>query len=482
MKRTVVCLSACLMTSWAVAQQQQPPAEISPVWTSAKVREAAGKIQPAKVTTFALPPDLEAARLAEPPAPELSADNFSDTAAATTVTLIEDSRFAIRIREAGYQNWFLIHVTGVPAGGKIVRFDLENAAQSKLSTFNPVYTYAADLSALDTYAPVPADAGVKMLAASAGAIAPDTSAMPWRYMPATWRSTPTDLSFVTRLEKDVYVALRVPYTLGYHAAFTDTLKGQAGVAVHDLATTDGPGAKVIEIGADDPAVRRRNPCVVVYTREDGDQQDGSWFIEGIARHLAATTDSAKVTRQKCTFLLIPVIDPQAVTENAWTARAMRFNQNDEPRTLAGSYEAFFRDWVAGGGRIDVAVDLFTPQSAETSHLSYTGVSGVAANKLAVCRALEPAFAASNFYQFTAKPGDDKDLMSQRLVGFLRDRFGATPLAFFVNAQDRTRHLSLDELRQMGGLFAGTLGDFLNTAAAAGVIKTADAVRAKAGGQ
>jgi hypothetical protein len=160
---------------------------------------------------------------------------------------------------------------------------------------------------------------------------------------------------------------------------------------------------------------------------------------------------------------------------------MRFNEESRD-TLAAGYQAFFRKWVADGGRLDVAVDLFTPQSAETTHLSYVGVSGVTANKVAICKALESAFGVQKSYLFTAKPGDDKDLMSPRLIAFLRDKFGATPLAFFVNSQDRTEHLSLDQLRNLGVSFAGTMADFLHSPDGAGVLKSADAVRAKAGGR
>ena len=438
----------------AIARADGPAPETS-VWTSGKLTEAAKLVRPAFVTGLALVPDLERKRLTEAAAAGLKVDNDIELGTKTEITPLGDAHFRVHMAQDAYPNWFILRVTNVPPGGKTVRFDLDNGNVHKLGTANPVYAPLRDLADPDTY--LPTDGSDHRTAkAVGGAMYPTAAGLAWKFIPDVWRSSATDLSFVHRFDGDTVVALRVPYGLGYQATFVKSLDGLPFVSVHSVADQ----ADVIEIGAADEAKRKANPCVVIYTREDGCQQDASWLIEGAGQFLIGDTPEATAVRDKCTFLLIPIISADAARNCIWANDAMQFDSggNGPARGISAAYNTFFDQFAAEGRTIAAVFDLFTPESAEFRTMSFDRISGNAGDDAAFYAKLQVACEKAGIYTCVPPVGSKTTTFSYRLAGELHRRFGAQQFAAFVNSQDRVRHLSLDELRQLGGLFARVTAD------------------------
>lgn len=452
-------VASVLMASAVRADPVTPEAS---VWTSGKLVEAANLVRPAFSTRLAVVPDLERQRLAEPAAPGLKADNDIELGTKTEVTPVADAHFRVHMAQDAYPNWFILRVTNVPPGGKIVRFDLDNGNVQKLSTANPVYTPLRDLADPETY--MPADGTDRRTAkASGGAVYPTAAGLAWKFIPDVWRSGTGDLTFVHRFDRDTIVALRVPYGLGYHAALVKSFDGLPTVTVHAV----GDQANVIEVGSADEAKRKSNPCVVVYTREDGCQQDASWLIEGAAQFLIGDTPDAVAVRDKCTFLLIPIISPESAKNSTWANDAMQFDSGGQiNRGLTSAYRTFFTGLSGEGRKIAAVFDLFTPESAEFRTMSFDRVNGNTGDDAAFYSKLKAACDNAGIYTCVPPVGTKTVTFSYRLVGELHRTFGAQQFSAFVNSQDRERHLSLDELRQFGGLFAEVAADYFATPPAA----------------
>lgn len=458
-------LGLSILLATVTAHAQDTPEDLS-FWSTDAVREAAAKVVPATVSNIAVAPDAEAQRLAEPAAPDLKVDTDIDGGMSTEVIPVGDSHFRLHVKSADWLSaWFVVRVTNVPAGGKTVRFDIDNAVTARMVTANPVTAPIGDWADLTRFAPLPqSDASFGL--ANNGATFPAAAGQPWTFIGDVWRDTASGMSFVHRFEKDSVVALRVPYSVAYSDAFVKSLDGHPAVTAHRVGGEQG--AAVLEIGSTDTAKRAGNPCIVLYTGEEGGQPDGSWAIEGAARMLTADTPEAITLREKCTFLLIPQVDPTAAGEYRFANAATAFKDGISP--LASAYIDFFAARAADDKKVTAVIDLFTGDATDRFHVSEYAVSG---NAIDVAPFRERfAAALRDGGRFTYRPASDNGVgYDHRLIGMLHDKHAATQLMLNINSQERSRHLSLDEVRKIGAIIATTAGDFFaDPATTAGAAK------------
>jgi hypothetical protein len=285
---------------------------------------------------------------------------------------------------------------------------------------------------------------------------PDTSQESWHFVQNVWVSAPDTLSFVQKFDADqVWIGMRVPYTPAYDNQYAASLKNNANVTIHSIGTSqDGRPLRVYEVGTGN---RAETPCVLVYAREHADEQDSSWVAQGFLDFVAADTEEGRRLRSTCSFLVIPLLDPDGAARGVYSSITdgfTLFSQGPESR----SYASFFRGWIDKGNRLDVVINLHNLESADGPHL-YCALVEPGSN-----RGDDTMQLHSRIVKSVQAAGFDADVAvrsrtfySSRLGGWLLGYYGSLHLLYEVNSQAARRHLLPNELRRMGQELARTVG-------------------------
>jgi hypothetical protein len=359
----------------------------------------------------------------------------------------------------------------VPPGGKLVRIDLDPVNLGKWRTLNPVYSYCHSLDDLTAFESDEGKAAPR--SARNGALLPDTSGQSWHYVPDVWAEGKRRLCFVPRFEHDAYVAMRVPYTPSYNQKYLASLAGNPYAQVITIGRSpQGRPLQVVKI-SNGPEAERANPCVFLCAGEQPDEPDASWAVQGALRFLVSDDSDAASLRQRYTFLLLPVYDPDGAAAGVFQRISYRFMpQNPPPEVVA--YANWFERWVDGGKRLDVALTLYNMESAEMPHLGCFYADG---NRAGASRAIHAAIVRRLGDPFRIEPTVGKgDFMSTRLCGFLGYYYGPVCMLYELNSQEKTRHLSLLELREIGRGMALACADYLGSDAAGTTLSGIDFLR------
>lgn len=255
------------------------------------------------------------------------------------------------------------------------------------------------------------------------------------------------------------VAMRVPYPPRYLQALLADLAQAAppGVTVETLgATPQGRPVQLVRLtDPDDPTASTRTTLVLA--REHGTEAASSWLAQALLRHLLAPEGAA--LRQGRTWLLIPLLDPDAAAAPAYEGLTDRFYKSNIPPTPPEvlAYTRYLTDYIADGGQIDLAVSLHNIEAAEGPHLfSPLGNTAAAAQSFAFTQAF---FARAQQAGFdTADPAVHwyYGTFPLRLGGWCALRLGALDLVYEVNDRYPARRLRLDQLDALGGLLAAEL--------------------------
>jgi hypothetical protein len=162
------------------------------------------------------------------------------------------------------------------------------------------------------------------------------------------------------------VALRVPYTLEYQQRYLASLPKQKGLDIITIGhSAEGRPLTLIKIGRGDEQAEKENPCILMYAREHCDEPDSSWAVQGALRFLISNTPEAEQIRQKFTFLLIPMLDPdgwaRGVHEGIWQS----FGIGSARSLESASYLAWLKNI---GGRVRLVFDLHNPEPNRWQHI------------------------------------------------------------------------------------------------------------------
>lgn len=374
------------------------------------------------------------------------------------------------------RNWFLFKIEG--AAGRTVRIDFKNAQLWKWSTLNPVYSYVTDLDDPASFASELV-ADPRPVMAANGPILPDTSGQKWHFVSQVWmppsRPRVGTLSMVQTFERDsAYVAMKYPYTPGYNAAFLASLENNPYAQVFTVGySEEGRPLQIVKIGGDEEADRER-PCVLMYGREHATEHDTSWVVEGAARYLLSDDPEAVTLRERVTFLLIPILDPDGAAAGVYDHLNGSFRRrNAAPEALA--YAAWFEQWVDDGKRLDVALNLHNMESAEMGHMH---CSYIDPGRPEPCKALHRALLrqfAGTFYKVRAQAGEG--YTTTQLNGFLGYFYGPLPLLYEFNSQEGERHLTIGEMREMGRRMVVGCMEYFGSADADAALLTIEHLRA-----
>jgi hypothetical protein len=301
-----------------------------------------------------------------------------------------------------------------------------------------------------------------------GPLIPDTSGQKWHYLEnvSYGRSGGGNLlqgnllggrhavlgggimSFEETFEQDnVFVSMRFPYTYGYNEAFlTELAQDFPWVKVHNVGKSkEGRNLRVVQIGEGVDREGKQKPTVVVYAREHGNEHDTSFAAEGAIRFLVSDEDAAIEARLNLCFIVIPLLDPDGASGGKYNNITESYFFGDQiPEALA--YSAWFKKWMDDGNRLDLILNLHNVRSFGSPHL--------------FCPEIEPQRFADfqTFHQFVMKELSGFEIRKDpsqrgnqlfRLGGWLKNYYGPLCVPYELNTQAPSRHLTMNETRQMG---------------------------------
>ena len=362
------------------------------------------------------------------------------------------------------RDWFMFRLTG--AAGKTIRFDItgDHIQFGNWWTINPVYTYSQSLDDPATYAD--GAGAVEGKRAWNGARLPATDGQQWNFTADAWKAPPNVFSFVQKFDQDsAYVAMRIPCPPSFNERFFADLRENPAVKVVEIGRSRGGRPLLMaRIGSSDAARQETNPTVVIYAGEHATEPDAMWMAQGAIQYLATDSPAAIQLRDRCNFLIIPMMDPDSTAASRLEGIISGFLvRSRKPETIA--YANWFQDWVNAGNRLDVVFDCMNLHSNEGPDVTCATMEGLGERGRAsdslhamLVRELEKV-------HFTANPQPWMHGWSpDRLGGWLSQSYGPITLAYLLNSQEAHRHLNLHQTKQLGAVFVQAAGKFLQSTA------------------
>jgi len=373
------------------------------------------------------------------------------------VAALSPNHLVVEITTNGFRDWFMFQIQGV--ANRTIRIDVTGAYKTvpdwpqKAWSINPVYAYA---SSLDDPALFQTSSALEHIRASNGTVMPVALGHSWNYIPDTWNDDYT-LSCVMHFDADsAFVAMRVPRTATFNEQFLSRMKSNDQCEVFQIGhSAKGRPLLVTEIGT--PSLEK--PCALIYAGEHADEQDAGWVAQGAIEYLLGDDPKAVELRHRYTFLVIPLLDPDAAVAGIHESIISSFLP-DRATMESIAYANWFENWAKSGNRLDVAIDLHNIQSGEGPHVfcplleagNPRGSLSLALHKLIV-NDIQRAD-----YGVQLNP-QTRGWMPDRLCGWLSHNFGTLSIAYEVNSQAPERHLSLAEIKALGGIFVQSLDKF-----------------------
>jgi hypothetical protein len=445
---------------------------------SDEVKGALSGLQLASVATAKAPP-LEEERAKQESSSDSSIQVTSSFECSTpfTVQKISPTHFILTLttdlKASWIRNWFMFRLDSV--AGRIVRIDLtgDQVPVEQWWTLNPVYLSEDNLSNPKYYR---ADAGKEPPQPTwNGPMLPATDGQLWKYIPSAWRSDAHTFSFVHRYDTNTtYVAMRVPYLPSYNEKYLRQLGASNPLVKLDEVgkSVEGRPLLIVKIG-DSDARDKRKPCILIYAGEHANEHDTMWAVQGAIDFLAGDSTEAKDLRELYTFLLIPVVDPDASAAGKMQGIITAYiDEKATPETTA--YTNWFERWVNAGKRLDIVLDFHNVQSKESPHVACALLEGLGERGKLAMSLHETLIQKMEGEGFAVNPRPwMRGWSPWRLGGWLSLRFGPITLAYELNSQASDRHLNLADLKHFGKIFAQSAAQFLSTFEGAALIENVD---------
>ena len=400
------------------------------------------------------------------------------------VEAVSDTHFRLRFtgQDRGYKDFFLFKVQGV--AGKTVRFDLEETDSTqkdhKWVSLNPVYSYAKDLDDPSAYVSDPPPAPPRSTFGWNGVRVPDTRGQQWHFVTDAWEEGGA-FCWVQRFDQDfAYVAMRPPYTPMLGERLLEQAAASPYVKLWNIGKSkEGRPLQVVQMGDGTPGSEKTKPCICMYAREHTPQPDASWAIDGAMRWLLSADPSASEARQRFTFLLVPLLDPDGAARGQFYGITYSFIEGGKsPESLA--YANWIETWVAQGNRLDLTFNLHNAESAEGPHL-FADMFEPEKSRLATCQAFHAAvvrhFALTPYVVLPDRPLPPNAMLST-LGGYLANYYGPLHMIYEFNVQAANGHLSIAQNREMGKELVRAGMSYLSSADGRTFLASVDALRAQ----
>jgi hypothetical protein len=198
-------------------------------------------------------------------------------------------------------------------------------------------------------------------------------------------------------------------------------------------------------------------------QEHSDEHDTSWLGNGLVRYLISDKQGAQQLRQKATFLIIPLADPDGANTSKYTNITHSFEVGNS--TLSSRlYVKWFRRWANDDRRIDLVLNLHNVENHESyNHLFNYLIEGKYGRKSKVKPLHFGVVEQLKRYSYRIQKNvGGYGYTNDRLAGFLRRYMGAYHLFYEVNSQARSRKLTLFELRSLGVLIVKSALHYMYT--------------------
>ncbi|HEX8524107.1 MAG TPA: M14 family zinc carboxypeptidase [Tepidisphaeraceae bacterium] len=454
----------------ARAEPEQQAVEVSPEQSGPKI-----------VPSPSAPPALEDERVkleaSGDAAPAIKVLTGMEGSAAAPVQKVSATHFMIDVGGDESKNYFACRIEG--AAGRIVRIDVRRprGGTRLWASLNPVYAEHVDINDPESFlSPPQRQVSTKDISHNKSRL-PDTRSERWHFAKDAWWDGHT-FSVVQRFhDNQVVLAMRYPLTPTLSDRILQNLGRLPDCKVIPIGQSkQGRPLSALKVGAGTEEQEKTKPCILVYAREHGNEQDAGWAALGAAEFITAPDAPAAELRRKYTFLIIPLLNPDDAFAGVYSNRHFGFRDKDKTDD-AVAYSAWFLKWIGDGKRLDIAIDLHNMESGEGANL-VCGFTENSAGRESACRQLHELI-GQNCRQSPVEVESDprrNGWMSNRLGGWLSYRFGALFMLYECNCQAGNAHLSLGELKWMGGSMLKGTTDYLSSPAGAKFLSEVDALR------
>ena len=362
--------------------------------------------------------------------------------------------------DLGYWKWWMFRVDG--AAGQTLTFTVHNPVNgNKWTNLNPVYMNGGSLDELDAFTSQPPPAFERPIQAVNGAWLGDTSGQRWHFIEdATVEGH--RLTLTHRFTDDrVWIAMRYPFTTGYLRAWLDDIERRAAAEGLNLRryeigdTVGGYPMTILTVGEDRD---RPRPTMLFYAREHAEDHDASFTVQGAAEFLVSDDPEAQRLRDRFTFVLIPMIDPEgAALGRHDRIRGTFYPDADDRSPEARLYHGWLTTWTREHGQsVDFVINLHNYESDEVPHVHCWVLDDTPPTQ----RFPERVADRMDRGAFVVRPPDGSGYTRNRFSTMVQEATGAATFGWLVNAQAEQRHLTIWELRDIGKRFVLAAGDVL----------------------
>lgn len=318
---------------------------------------------------------------------------------------------------------------------------------------------------------------------------------PWREIEDT-ESLEKEQIFTMRQRFDqptVTIALHPPFTYSYLQTTLARVERArpAGVFIDTLGKTRG-GRDLQVLRIDDPACptpltidRGQEPAyhpsiddrlgktgqrvILITAREHATEHTGSWVLMGILRRLLANTPAAARLRQRTTWLLAPLYDPDGSADAVFNVLANRFFEHKDhsvygddtpPEVIA--YARYLRAFINSGRPLVATATFYGLECNEAKPVcAPSAVSTDLELNVSFNRRWMRRLRQLGIMTGDAQPWGT-GWVPHRLHGWCSYYYGALALPFEINDRYPEQRLTCAELDAIGGSFPATLVDFLES--------------------
>lgn len=435
-----------------------------------EVALAASRLSTIALTEQLIPPESERMRRTELVATENekvkieSAIPYSSPFANVVYLSPSHIRICVGSRLTGRDNWFYFKIRNPKK--RTVRIDFVKTQDDRYEAINPVWT-ASGVEDNDGNPSEP-----KTFVAANGTVCPKGAGNGWRYLRDTWNG-PGTLCTIANFEDDSLVAMRVPYTaddderLANFNAATKRASRVIGTTTqgHQMRIYDFPQLTKNVSGA-------TQPTLLIYAREHADEQDGSWAAAGAVKFLASDSPAAASIRSRMGVIVIPILDNDGAAVGVHQSIMNGFGPIEMARE-----NVVYADWltseIIAGRSIFLSINLHNVPSG-APHISCAVAPGFGATGRAADRFNEMLASTLNPTTFSMelKPWS-RGIAPYRLGGWLASTYGCISLHYELNSQERTRHLSTDELGDIGSSIINAASSYLEDPVGQAAFKVSD---------
>jgi hypothetical protein len=355
-------------------------------------------------------------------------------------------------------NWWGMKVEG--AAGRTLKFTFTDVPTKFWSAMRPVYAYGKSLSEPALFE------------------ADDRGQSRWGFVDSIAVDSAKSITFTHKFtENAAFIALRVPYTLGYQEKYLAALSKQPGVEVITIGRTAKQlPLTLIKIGRGDEQSEKENPCILMYAREHCDEPDPSWVVQGALRCLLADTSETRYLREHFTFLFIPMLDPDGFLAGRHEGICDHFRAPAELDDVI-TYARWAKQWFDSGRRLDLVFNLHNPEPRDYLHVLCPRVErGIDRSKWSRT-ALAQVISQLNAEKIANRPYPiSVGLSPGRMGNYLSLCYGPIHLPFEINTQCSDRRLSLEETRGLGRSFVVAAQRFFNAPESQDLFREIQAIR------